>query len=275
MNKILAKTRLSENVVRLEAEAPVVAAHAKAGQFVVVRVNETGERIPLTIAGTDETTGSITLIFQEVGTTTKLLGQLNVNDNIADIMGPLGHPTELTNYGTVIIVGGGVGVAEALPVAAALRKAGNRVIGITGARTKELIILETEMKAACDEVFIMTDDGSYGKKGFVTEQLQDLLAKKLTVGMIYAIGPVPMMRAVANLTKGYAVKTIVSLNPIMLDGTGMCGVCRCTIEGKTKFACVDGPEFDAHQVDWTELIARQSSFKSQEKESLERKKLNG
>jgi ferredoxin--NADP+ reductase len=275
MNRIISKQRLSENVVRLEVKAPVIAAHAKAGQFVVLRVNENGERIPLTIASFDEAAGSISLIFQEVGTTTKLLGALEVNDNISDIVGPLGHPTELTNYGTVILVGGGVGVAEALPVATALRKAGNRVIGITGARTKNLIILEAEMKAACDEVFVMTDDGSYGKKGFVTEQLQELLGKKITVGMVYAIGPVPMMRAVADLTKNYGIKTIVSLNPIMLDGTGMCGVCRCSIAGKTKFACVDGPEFDGHQVDWKELIARQSTFKTQEKQSFERMKTNG
>jgi len=270
MNKIIFKQRLSENVVRIDVIAPVIATRAMAGQFVVLRVNDTGERIPLTIYSATETPGAIALIFQEVGATTKMLGALNAGDFIADIVGPLGRPATIASYDTVIVIGGGVGIAEALPVASALRKAGNRVIGITGARTKGLVILEAEMKAACDEVFVTTDDGTYGKKGFVTEQLQELLAKKISVGMIYAVGPVAMMRSVANLTKSYGIKTLVSLNPIMLDGTGMCGVCRCTIEGKTKFACVDGPEFDAHQVDWAELIARQSSFKTKEKESLER-----
>jgi ferredoxin/flavodoxin---NADP+ reductase len=270
MNRIVKKSVIGPNVKQIIVEAPDIAKNAKAGQFIVLRVNAKGERIPLTIAGRDEKNGLITIIFQEVGKTTHSLGALNEGDSISDILGPLGHATEITKSGTVVCIGGGVGVAEILPVASAFSAAGNRVIGIIGARNKDLLILENEMKGACEKLYVTTDDGSYGEKGFVSDVLRRLIADGTHIDEVYAIGPVPMMRVVANVTKEHAIKTVVSLNPIMVDGTGMCGACRVSVGGKTYFACVDGPEFDAHQVNWEELTARLSLFKSEEKKALEK-----
>lgn len=270
MNKIISKTTIGPNVKQFIVEAPDIARNAKAGQFIVLRVDSKGERIPLTIAGRDEAKGSITIIFQEVGKTTQSLGALNAGDSISDILGPLGHPTEIAKLGTIVCIGGGVGVAEILPVATAFKQAGNRVIGIIGARNKDLLILEQEMKAACDRLYVTTDDGTAGEKGFVSDVLKRLIADKLSINTVYAIGPVPMMKVVSNVTKEFNIKTVVSLNPIMVDGTGMCGACRVTVGGKTYFACVDGPEFDGHQVNWDELTARLSLFKTEEKKALEK-----
>jgi len=270
MFKIVSKTILAPQVKRIEVEALNIARRARPGQFVVLRVNEKGERIPLTIAGQDSAKGTITLIFQEIGKTTRTLGTLNTGDSILDLVGPLGHPTKTGKLGTVVVVGGGVGVAEVLPVAKAFKDAGNTVIGIIGARNRELVILETEMRRNCDALHVTTDDGSYGRKGFVSDVLQELLAAKTPINAVYAIGPVPMMKVVANVTRPYNLTTVVSLNPIMVDGTGMCGACRVSVAGKTKFACVDGPEFDGHQVNWEELIARLAIFKNEEKISLEK-----
>jgi ferredoxin--NADP+ reductase len=272
MFKITAKKVLSENVKQIQVEAPDIAKRAKAGQFVMLRVNESGERIPLTVAGTQPDKGNITLIFQEIGKTTSLLGTLNEGDSIQDLVGPLGHPTPTGKTGTVAAIGGGVGVAEILPVARAYKSSGNKVLGIIGARNKELLILEDEMKSACDDLFIATDDGSHGVKGFVSNILQELINNKEKINLVYAIGPVPMMRVISDLTKKYGIKTIVSLNPIMVDGTGMCGACRVTVDGKTLFACVDGPEFDGHKVDWDELVMRLNTFKDKEKISFEKHK---
>jgi ferredoxin--NADP+ reductase len=251
--------------------APLVAHKAKAGQFVVVIVDEKGERIPLTLADWDSDKETITLIFQKVGYSTKKLGALNPHDRIAHVLGPLGHPTEVKNIGDIVCIGGGVGVAEVYPVSRAFKQAGNRVIGIIGARSKELLILEAEMQRTCDELFIATDDGSAGSKGLVTDLLKELflVIEKSThtryPGLVYAIGPVPMMKAVSELTRGAGVKTIVSLNPIMVDATGMCASCRCTVGGKTAYGCVDGPDFDGHQVDFDELLKRLRLFKNEER----------
>ena len=270
MFKILSKEIMAHNVKSYIIAAPDIAKNAKAGQFVMVRIDDKGERVPLTIAGTDIAKGSIRIIFQEAGKTTKHLGRLSEGDFIKDILGPLGHPTEIKKYGTVVAVAGGVGTAEVLPVANSLRAAGNKVISIVGARNKDLILLENEIKQNSDELIIATDDGSKGMKGFVTTALSELVAKGEKIDMVYAIGPVPMMKAVSNLTKEYSIPTFVSLNPIMVDGTGMCGACRVTVDGKTRFACVEGPEFDAHKIDWDELISRLSLFKELEKTSDEK-----
>jgi len=270
MFKILYKKKLAKDITKIIIEAPQIAKKAKPGQFVVVIVNELGERIPLTLADWDKNKGTITLIFQKVGFTTKKLGDLDIGDNIQHVLGPLGYPTEVKNIGEVICIGGGVGIAEVYPVSRAFKEAGNRVIGILGARTKELIILEKEMKSICDELFVTTDDGSYARKGLVTDTLKELLEviEKSThtkyPNLIYCIGPVPMMKAVADLTRDYQIKTIASLNPIMVDATGMCGSCRCTVEGKTVFGCVDGPDFDAHKINFEELKLRLQLFKEQE-----------
>jgi sulfide dehydrogenase subunit beta len=269
---ILAKNQLAPGINRFIVKAPQIAKNANAGQFVILRLNEKGERIPLTIADFDAAAGTITIIVQEIGKTTAALSALNVNDAILDVVGPLGHPTEIRELGTVCVVAGGVGTAEIIPVAKGFKQADNKVIGIIGARNKELIILEEELKSWCDELIAVTDDGSYGKKGFVTDALSGLIARQVHIDAVYAIGPVPMMKAVAALTKKYNIKTIVSLNPVMVDGTGMCGVCRVSISGKTRFACVDGPEFDAHEVNWDELISRLNLFKSEEKASLDKYK---
>ncbi len=265
------KENLSKDTVRIIVEAPLIADKAEAGQFVVVIVDEKGERIPLTLANWDRDKKAITLIFQKVGYSTKRLGALDKGDSIAHIIGPLGHPTEVKNIGTVVCVGGGVGSAEIYPVSRAFKQKGNRIIGIIGARSKDLLILENEMKQACEELFITTDDGSYGRKGFVTDVLKDLfdMVEKSThtiyPGLVYAIGPVPMMKAVSDFTKNYAVKTIVSLNPIMVDATGMCASCRCTVGGKTVYGCVDGPDFDGHSVDFEELQKRLKLFENEER----------
>jgi len=273
MFKIISKKILSFNIKSFEINAPDIAKNAKAGQFVILRLHEKGERIPLTIAGTDAVNGTIRIIFQEAGKTTTELGTLNEGQYIRDVLGPLGHPTEIKNYGTIVAVAGGVGTAEVLPVIKSLLKAGNKVITIVGARNKDLLILEDELKENSSQLLIATDDGSYGIKGFVTNVLSDVIAKE-NINVVYAIGPVPMMKAVSNMTKEHNIETLVSLNPIMVDGTGMCGACRVTVNGKTKFACVDGPEFNAHKVNWDELVSRLSLFKKYEAESFENFKHN-
>jgi ferredoxin--NADP+ reductase len=250
-------------------EAPLVAKKAQVGQFVVLIIDEKGERIPLTLADWDRPKGTITLVFQEVGFSTRKLAAKEAGDSIGHILGPLGHPTEVKKFGRVICIGGGVGVAEVFPVSRAFKEAGNYVVGIIGARSKELLILENEMSRVCDELQVTTDDGSYGRRGFVTDVLKELLAhsSQLTAhSLVYAIGPVVMMRAVSEITRPLNIKTIVSLNPVMVDATGMCGSCRCVIGGETKFACVEGPDFDAHQVDFQELEKRINQFKDQEQQ---------
>ena len=251
-----------------EVKAPLIAASAKAGQFVMVWSGENGERLPLTISDWDPEKGTITLIFQEVGRGTQELGRFKEGDEIPSLSGPLGRPTEIENYGTAVVIGGGVGTAIARPVAAALKNAGNKLITIVGAREKSLIILEKEMAAISDELIVTTDDGSYGRHGLVTDPLKDLLEAG-SVNIVFAIGPMPMMRAVAKTTEPYGVKTIVSLDPIMIDGTGMCGGCRVTVGGKTMFTCVDGPDFDAHQVDWDELKSRKAFYFDEEQAARE------
>jgi ferredoxin--NADP+ reductase len=270
MFKILSSTLLAPGVKRLEVEARDIAAKARPGQFIVIRVSDKGERIPLTIAGKDPRRGTITLIFQAIGTTTTALFQLNAGNSIRDILGPLGCPTDIQKAGSVVAIGGGVGVAEVLPVAQAYKEAGNTVIGIMGARSKNLMILENELRQVCDKLYVTTDDGSAGQKGFVSDALQNLLANGSHIDLVYAIGPVPMMRVIAAITREHGIKTTVSLNPIMVDGTGMCGSCRVTIGGATHFACVDGPEFDGHQVNWDELLQRLNLFKQEEKVSLDK-----
>jgi len=263
-NTIVRKEKLSPILTLFEIKAPLIAAAAKAGQFVMVWAGERGERIPLTISDWDAQAGTITLIFQEVGRGTIELGRFDVGDDIPSLAGPLGKPTEIENFGTAVVIGGGVGTAIARPVAKALKGVGNTVYTIIGAREKSLIILEDEMSAIADEQFITTDDGSYGRKGLVTDALKDLLDNR-KIDIVVAIGPMPMMRFVAKTTEPYGVKTIVSLDPIMIDGTGMCGGCRVTVGGKTMFTCVDGPDFDGHQVDWDELKARKAFYFDEEK----------
>ncbi len=270
MFRIIYKEELAKDITMLTIEAPVIAAKAKAGQFVVVVIDEQGERIPLTLADWNKDKGTITLIFQKVGRSTKKLGMLNSGGCIEHILGPLGHPTDAIKIGTVICIGGGVGIAEVYPVSKAFKAAGNRVLGIIGARSKDLIILEKEMKDVCAELFITTDDGSYGQRGLVSDVLRELfqVIEKSThtkyPDLAYCIGPVRMMKAVAEFTKGFNVKTVVSLNPIMVDATGMCGSCRCTVGGKTVFGCVDGPDFDGQAIDFEELEKRLRLFKSEE-----------
>ena len=268
--KIVKKRVLGPDSKMFVVEAPYVARNAKPGQFIILRVNETGERIPLTIAGSDREKGLVTIIFQEVGKTTKLLGTLEEGDEILDFVGPLGKPTEIENFGTVMTLGGGFGTAVLYPLVKAIKEKGNYVITAIGARTRDLIILEEEMREISDEVYITTDDGSYGRKGFVTEVLADFLKEGRKIDRVFSVGPVPMMKATANVTKPYGVKTIVSLNPIMVDGTGMCGACRVEVGGKTKFACIDGPEFDAHEVNFDLLMKRLGMYREEEKASLER-----
>jgi ferredoxin--NADP+ reductase len=251
-------------ITKLVILAADIARKAQPGQFVVLMVNEEGERIPLTVVDKDKEKGAITLIFQEVGLTTRLLGKLNAGDSLYALVGPLGHPTEINNYGRVILVGGGVGIAEIYPVAKALRQAGNHITTILGARTKELLILQEELKGVSDEFFVTTDDGSYGRKGFTTDILAELL-KKNKYNLIYAVGPIPMMRKVSLASKDSGTKTVVSLNPLMVDATGMCGCCRVTVAGEVKFSCVDGPEFDASSVDWDELVKRNNIYADKEK----------
>lgn len=264
MYEIVEKKVLSENVKLMKIKALLVAKKAKAGQFIILRIDETGERIPLTIADFDKKKGTITIIFMEVGKTTKKLGTLNVGDSIINFAGPLGVPSEVKKYGTVVMIGGGVGIAPLYPVVKALKEEGNHVISILGARNKSLLMLEKEIDAVSDELFIATDDGSKGHKGFVSDVLQKLIDEKPKIDMVMAIGPVIMMKVVADLTKKYGIKTLVSLNPIMVDGTGMCGGCRVSVGGETKFACVDGPEFDGHLVDFKNLMLRNRRFVKEE-----------
>lgn len=267
MNKIVSKEHFSEKVVKLVVEAPLIARSRKAGHFVIVRVGEKGERMPLTIAGADPQQGTITLVVQEVGLSSTKLCQLEPGDEVTDIVGPLGQATRIENFGTVVCAGGGVGVAPMLPIVQALKAAGNRVITVLAGRSKELIILEDEMRASSDEVIIMTDDGSYGKKGLVTEGVESVILRE-KVDKCFAIGPAIMMKFVCLLTKKYEIPTEVSLNTIMVDGTGMCGACRISVGGKTRFVCVDGPEFDGHQVDFDEMLKRMGAFKDIEREEI-------
>ena len=267
MNKIVSKTQYSEKVYRLEIEAPLIAKARKAGHFVIVRVGEQGERMPLTIAGADTEKGTITLVVQKVGLSSTRLCDLNVGDEVTDIVGPLGKATHIENYGTVLCAGGGVGTAPMLPIIQALKAAGNRVISVIAGRSKDLIILEDEVRASSDEVIIMTDDGSYGKQGVVTVGMEEVIQRE-KVDKCFAIGPAIMMKFCCLLTKKYEIPTDVSLNTIMVDGTGMCGACRITVGGKTRFVCVDGPEFDGHQVDFDEMLKRAGSFRRVEQEDM-------
>ncbi len=271
MYRILEKQVLSDVTKLMVVEAPHVARKARAGQFVIVRIDEHGERIPLTIADYDREAGTITLIFQEVGKSTKHLGTLNVGDALATLAGPLGHPTEIANYGTVVCVGGGVGIAPIFPIARSLKEAGNRVVSIIGARTRDLLFWEDRMRAVSDELIVCTDDGSYGRKALVTEPLKELLeARGKEIARVWAIGPAIMMKFVSLTTKPFGIPTIVSLNTIMIDGTGMCGGCRVLLEEGAQFVCVDGPEFDGHKVDWDNLLARLSFYRDEERLALER-----
>jgi NAD(P)H-flavin reductase len=269
MFKILTKEKLCPVIDLMKIEAPAIAKKAKAGQFVVVRVDEVGERIPLTLADWDDREGTVTLVSMQVGTTTHKLAALNAGDNILDLIGPLGLPSEIENFGTVVCVGGGVGVAPIYPVARALKQAGNKVITIMGARSKDLLFWEDRLKSVSHELIVTTDDGSYGRKGVVTEPLKELLEKNKQISRVIAIGPAIMMKFCSLTTKPFGVHTVVSLNSIMVDGTGMCGCCRVSVGDKTKFVCVDGPEFDGHQVDWDLVFNRQRSYCDEEKESMD------
>ena len=261
---------LAPDVKLFRIQAPRVARKRKAGQFVILRVHEQGERIPITIADSDPEGGDITIVVQGIGKTTKLLNSLEAGDSILDVVGPLGKPSEVEDFGTAVVIGGGVGAAIAYPTAVALKNAGNRVVSILGGRNRELVVLEDEIRAASDDVIVTTDDGSYGQKGLVTDALQKMIDDGEQVDYVLAIGPIPMMRAVAETTRPHGIKTVVSLNSIMIDGTGMCGGCRVSIEGKSEFACVDGPEFDAHRVDFDVMRNRNAMYREKEAEALER-----
>lgn len=259
MNKIVGKEYLSEKIVKLEVEAPLIAKSRRAGHFVIVRVGKKGERVPYTIASSDTKKGTITLVIQLVGKSSQKVGELEVGDYITDLVGPLGKATHIDKFGTVICAGGGVGIAPMLPIIEAMSKAGNKVIAIIAARTKELVILEEQVREFADEVIVMTDDGSYGEKGLITEGVEKVI-KREKVDLCLTIGPAIMMKFVSLLTKKYDIPTLASLNTIMVDGTGMCGACRVTVGGKTRFVCVDGPEFDAHQVDFDEMLMRLKAY---------------
>ncbi len=270
MFKIVCKRELNDAVTLMQIEAPFIAKKAQAGQFIIFRIDEQGERVPLTIAGYDREKGTVTIIFQKVGFSTIALGALNEGDYIRDFVGPLGKPTHTEGIKKVCVVGGGVGCAIALPSAATFKEAGAEVDVIVGFRNKDIVILEEEFKAVSDNMYLMTDDGSYGEQGFVTAKLQQLLEQGNQYDAVLAIGPIPMMKFVCKTTEPFGVKTLVSLNPIMVDGTGMCGGCRVTVGGQTKFACVDGPEFDGHQVDFNELMSRNSVYRGREAEVKEK-----
>jgi len=263
MNRILKKEFLSENVFRMVVESPRIAQSRKAGNFVIVRLDEGGERIPLTVADADVEKGTITLIVQKVGCTSAKMSKLNEGDFIQDIVGPLGQPTHIENFGTVLCAGGGVGIAPLYPIVQALKRAGNKVITILAARSADLVILEKEMRAFSDELIVMTDDGSYGQKGLVTKGMEDVLQRE-KVDQSVVVGPAVMMKFAALTTQKYNVPTMASLNTIMVDGTGMCGACRCSVGDKTQFVCVDGPEFDAHQINFDEMIQRLNAYKEVE-----------
>lgn len=271
--KIIDKKTLADSqgikITKIVVENPTIAPKALPGQFVLLMVSEMGERVPLTVVESQADRGTLTLIFQEVGFSTKLLGQKKIGESLYSLAGPLGHATDIRRYGKVIMVGGGVGIAEILPVARAFKAAGNAVISIIGSRTKDLMILENEMRDCSDQLFITTDDGTLGEKGFVSSVLNRILSGDRDYQLVYCVGPVPMMRVVSEVTRPFGVKTIVCLNAIMMDGTGMCGGCRLVEDGKVKFCCVDGPEFDGHRVDYAELIQRQKRFLDEEKLALQ------
>ena len=254
---------------RFTIEAPRIARKHRPGQFVIVRIHYKGERIPLTIERADPARGTVNIVVQSIGKTTNLLNSLETGDAILDIVGPLGKPSEIEKFGTVVVMGGGVGTAMAYPTAAALKQAGNRVISILGGRNRELVILENEMRGVSDSVLVTTDDGSYADKGLVTDKLRELIEGGTKIDLVLAVGPIPMMKAVAEMTKKYGIRAIVSLNPIMIDGTGMCGGCRVLIDGKSEFACVDGPEFDAHRIDFGVLVQRNAMYREAERRSME------
>ncbi len=269
MFEILSKETPAKSITKFVIRAPYVAKKHRAGNFVILRVNDHGERIPLTIVDSDPGAGTITIMVQTIGKTTRLLSLQEKGDSILDVAGPLGNPTPIHNYGTVVCIGGGVGTAEVYPIAKALKAAGNKLVTIIGARTKDLVILEKELRELSDYFFVTTDDGSYGMKGLVTNALDEYLKKGNGIEGVYAIGPIIMMKAVSDFTKPKRIRTSVSLNPIMMDGTGMCGACRVSVGNETKFACVDGPEFDGHLVDFDELITRNRSYLDLEKASME------
>lgn len=272
MFKILEKRVFSPIIKEFVVEAPKIARSCQPGMFIILRIHEEGERIPLTIADFDREKGTITIVFQEVGKTTTQLGQMEAGDYIKDFVGPLGEPSHIEKMeGTVVVVGGGVGIAPVHPIARALKEAGNHVIGIIGARSGELLFWEDKMRAACSELLVTTDDGSYVRKGFVTDVLQEVVDQKgkENIPLVLAIGPQPMMQAVCRLTESLGIKTVVSLNALMVDGTGMCGCCRVSVDGTTKFVCVDGPEFDGHAVDWVELGRRGAFFRQEEQQAME------
>jgi ferredoxin--NADP+ reductase len=267
---IVESREIAKNVFLQRIRAPRIARKRKAGQFLVIRRGELSERIPLTIVDSEPDEGTVTIIFQAVGKSTAEIAGLKAGDSLLDVVGPLGLPTHVDNLGTVVGIGGGIGAAPLLPIATAFKRAGNRLISIVGARTKELLILEEEMKAISDQITVTTDDGSYARKGFVTAALQELIDGGTKIDLCIAIGPVPMMRAVSEVTRPHRIKTVVSLNPIMVDATGMCGACRVSVGGKTKFVCVDGPEFDGHEVDYKELVMRNRAYLKEEKEAMDR-----
>ncbi|MGO8985206.1 MAG: sulfide/dihydroorotate dehydrogenase-like FAD/NAD-binding protein [Terriglobales bacterium] len=269
MFKIINAQFIAPGIKRFMIEAPRIARKQRPGQFVIIRICENGERIPLTIEKSDPERGTVNIVVQSLGKTTHLLNSLETGDSILDIVGPLGKPSEIASFGTVVTIGGGVGTAMAYPTAAAMKRAGNRVIAILGGRNKDLVILEDEMKEVSDTVFVMTDDGSYADKGLVTDKLRQLIENGTRIDLVLAVGPIPMMRAVAEMTRKEGIRTMVSLNPIMIDGTGMCGGCRVLVEGKSEFACVDGPEFDAHRVDFAVLVQRNAMYRDAEKRSMD------
>lgn len=269
MFKILSAAQIAPGIKRFVIEAPRIARKHEAGQFLILRLDERGERIPLTIESADAERGTISIVVQAVGKTTYQLNAMNAGDSIQDVVGPLGKASEIKNFGTAVIVGGGVGTALAYPTTVALKRAGNRILTILGGRNRDLVILEDEMRAVSDALYVTTDDGSYGDKGLVTDKLRELIAGEERIAMVLAVGPVPMMKAVADLTRDKGIRTVVSLNPIMIDGTGMCGGCRVLVGGKSQFACVDGPEFDAHDVNFEVLMQRNKMYREAEKRSLE------
>ena len=270
MFTVVDNREIAKNVFFQKIRAPRIARKRRAGQFLVIRKGENGERIPLTIVDSDPAEGTVTIIFQAVGKSTAELARVAPGEELLDVVGPLGLPTHIENFGTVVGVGGGIGTAPLLPIATAVKNAGNRLLSIIGARTKDLLILEEEMRSISDDLVVTTDDGSYARKGFVTAALQELIDGGERIALCIAIGPVPMMRAVAEVTRPAGIKTVVSLNPIMVDATGMCGACRVTVGGVTKFVCVDGPEFDGHEVDFKELTMRNRAYLREEREAMDR-----
>jgi ferredoxin--NADP+ reductase len=267
--KILHAQFIAPGIKRFTIAAPRIARKHRPGQFVILRIYDKGERIPLTIERADPAKGTVNIVVQSIGKTTHLLNSLETGHSILDIVGPLGKPSEIENFGTVVVMGGGVGTAMAYPTTAALKKAGNRVISILGGRNKDLVLLENEMREVSDTLFVTTDDGSYADKGLVTDKLRQLIEQGTRIDLVIAVGPIPMMKAVSEMTAKHSIRTIVSLNPIMIDGTGMCGGCRVLIDGKSEFACVDGPEFDAHRIDFAVLVQRNAMYRDAEKRSMD------